>query len=68
MDPIIVPVLTAPIGVAMRAIAVAELLARLRWQERPRRADRPASRSWPARCRAGAGWMSCGPTAASCTW
>ena len=39
MDPIIVPVLTALIGVGMRAIAVAELLARLRWQERQRRAD-----------------------------
>ena len=40
MDPIIVPVLTALIGVAMRAIAVAELLARLRSQERRWRADR----------------------------
>ena len=38
MDPIIVPVLTALIGVAMRAIAVAELLARLRPRGRRARA------------------------------
>ena len=56
MDPIIVPVLTALIGVVVRAIAVAELLGRLRWQERQRHADRssgtakvspePAMRPW----------------------
>lgn len=40
MHPIIVPVLTALIGVAMCGIAFAELLAQLRWQERQLRADR----------------------------
>jgi hypothetical protein len=40
MDPIIVPVLTALVGLAIRGIATAELLARLWWQERQRRADR----------------------------
>jgi Tfp pilus assembly protein PilN len=40
MHPVIVPALAALIGVAMRAIAFAELLARLRWQERQQRADR----------------------------
>lgn len=40
MDPIIVPVLTVLVGLAIRGIAAAELLARLRWQERQRRADR----------------------------
>jgi hypothetical protein len=34
MDPVIVPALTVLAGVAVRAIAYAELLARLRWQER----------------------------------
>ena len=55
MDPIIVPVLTALIGVAMRAIAVAELLARLRSQERRWRADRSCltelARALPRGCR-----------------
>ena len=40
MDPILVPVVTALFGVLVRAIAFAELLVRLRWQERQRRADR----------------------------
>jgi hypothetical protein len=40
MDPIIVPVLTALVGLAMRWIAFAELFVRLRWQERQLRADR----------------------------
>jgi Tfp pilus assembly protein PilN len=40
MDPILVSALTALFGVAVRAIAFAELLARLRWEERQRRADR----------------------------
>ena len=40
MDPIIVPALTALIGLTMRAITFAELLARLRWQERQHGADR----------------------------
>jgi hypothetical protein len=55
MDPLIVPVLTALIGVAMRGIAVAELLARLWWQERQRRADRSylmeLARALPRGCR-----------------
>jgi hypothetical protein len=40
MDPVIVPALTALAGVAVRGIALAGLLARLRWQERHLRADR----------------------------
>jgi hypothetical protein len=40
MDPFIVPVLTAVAGLAVRGIALAELLARLRWWERQLRADR----------------------------
>lgn len=40
MSPIIVPVPTALVGLAIRGIAAAELLVRLRWQERQRRADR----------------------------
>jgi len=55
MDPLIVPVLTALIGAAMRGIAVAELLARLWWQERQRRADRSylmkLARTLPRGCR-----------------
>jgi hypothetical protein len=40
MDPIIVPVLTVLVGAIMRVIAFAELLTRLRWQERQHCADR----------------------------
>ena len=39
MDPVTVPALTALAGVAIRAITYAELLARLRWQERRQRAS-----------------------------
>lgn len=42
MDPVTVPVLTALAGVAVRAISYAELLARLRWQERRQRASHRA--------------------------
>jgi Tfp pilus assembly protein PilN len=42
MDPVIVPALTALAGVAIRAITYAELLARLRWQERRQRASHRA--------------------------
>jgi hypothetical protein len=38
MDPVTMPALTVLAGLAMRAIAYAELLARLRWQERRQRA------------------------------
>ena len=68
MDPIIVPVLTALIGLTLCGIAAAELFPRLRWQERSGALTAPASSSWPARCRTGASWTSCGPTGASCTW
>lgn len=40
MDPLVVPVLAAFAGMAMRGIAFAELLVRLRWQERQQRAHR----------------------------
>ena len=40
MDPIIISVLTALVGLAMRGIAIAELLMRLRWQERHQRGHR----------------------------
>ena len=39
MDPVTVPAMTALAGVAIRAITYAELLARLRWQERRQRAS-----------------------------
>jgi hypothetical protein len=42
MGPLTVPVLTALAGVAVRAIIYAELLARLRWQERQQRASHRA--------------------------
>lgn len=42
MDLITVPVLTALAGLAIRAISSAELLARLRWQERRQRASHRA--------------------------
>jgi hypothetical protein len=42
MDPVTVPTLTALAGVAIRAISYAELLARLRWQERRQRASHRA--------------------------
>jgi hypothetical protein len=55
MEPIIVPLLTALIGVAMRGIATVELLARLRWQERVQRADSSClvelARALPRGCR-----------------
>lgn len=55
MDPITVPVLTALIGVTMRGIAAAVEIARLRWQERQRRADRSCltelARALPHGCR-----------------
>jgi hypothetical protein len=34
MDPVIVSVLTAVVGLAMRGIAIVDLLMRLRWQQR----------------------------------
>jgi len=55
MDPIIVPVLTALAGLAMRGIAVAELLVRLRWQDRQQHAHRSyltaLARTLPRGCR-----------------
>jgi hypothetical protein len=42
MNPVTVPALTVLAGVAVRAIAYAELLARLRWQERQQRASHRA--------------------------
>jgi hypothetical protein len=39
MGPVTVPMLTAVAGVAIRAISYAELLARLRWQDRRQRAS-----------------------------
>ena len=55
MHPIIVPVLTALIGVTMRAIAFAELIVRLRFEERQHRADRSSltelARTLPPDCR-----------------
>jgi hypothetical protein len=55
MDPVTVPVLTALAGVAIRAICYAELLARIRWQERRDRASRIAlaelARMLPPGCR-----------------
>jgi hypothetical protein len=38
MDPVIVPVMTALAALAMRGIAIAELLVQLRWQERRQQA------------------------------
>jgi hypothetical protein len=53
MDAILV---SAIAGVAVRGIAAAELLVRLRWQERQRRADRSCleelARSLPGGCQA----------------
>jgi hypothetical protein len=53
MDAVLVSALA---GVAVRGIAAAELLARLRWQERQRRADHACLRelacALPAGCRA----------------
>lgn len=40
MDPVIVPVLTVLVGLAVRGIATAELLVRLRWLERQQHAHR----------------------------
>lgn len=55
MNPFLVPVLTALTGAAVRGIAAAELLARLRWQERLRSADRSClcelARALPRGCR-----------------
>jgi hypothetical protein len=50
MGPVIVPVLTVLAGVAVRAIAYAELLARLRWQERQQRALTELARALPPGC------------------
>jgi hypothetical protein len=65
MGPVIVPVLTVLAGVAVRAIAYAELLARLRWQERQQRALTELA---PARSRPGASFTRWGLMAAGCTW
>ena len=64
MDPMIVPAPTALIGVVMRAIAVAELLARCYGGSSASGAlTAPASTaSWPARSPRGASGSSCGPT------
>lgn len=51
MGPVIVPVLTVLAGVAVRAIAYAELLARLRWQERQQRTLTELARTLPPGCR-----------------
>jgi hypothetical protein len=55
MDPLIVPVLAALVGMAMRGIAIAELLVWLRWQERQQRAHRSyvtaLARALPRGCR-----------------
>jgi hypothetical protein len=55
MDPIILSALTALISMVIRAIAFAELLARLRWQERQQRTDRSTltelARTLPPGCR-----------------
>lgn len=60
MHPIIVPVLTALIGVAIRGIAFVELLVRLRWQERRQRASHRAltelARELPPGCQFDALW------------
>ena len=50
MGPVIVPVLTVLAGVAVRAIAYVELLARLRWQERQRRTLAELARALPPGC------------------
>jgi hypothetical protein len=42
MDPVTVPALIVLAGVTVRAITYAELLARLRWQERQQRASHRA--------------------------
>jgi len=42
MDPVTVSALTVLAGVAVRVIAYAELLARLRWEERRQRASHRA--------------------------
>ena len=55
MNPIIVPVLAALAGLAMRGIAIAELFVRLRWQERQQHAHRSylitLARTLPRGCR-----------------
>jgi Tfp pilus assembly protein PilN len=55
MSTVMVPALTGLAGVAIRAIAYAELLARLRWQERRQRASHRAvaelARELPPGCR-----------------
>jgi hypothetical protein len=50
MDPVIVPALTVLAGVGVRAIAYAELLARLRWQERQQRTLTELARTLPPGC------------------
>ena len=50
MGPVLVPVLTVLAGVAVRAIAYAELLARLRWQERQQRTFTELARALPPGC------------------
>ena len=50
MGPVIVPGLTGLAGVAVRAIAYAELLARLRWQERQQRTLTELARALPPGC------------------
>jgi hypothetical protein len=54
MDPLMVPVLTAVTGVAVRGITAVELFARLRWQQRQRSADRSSleklARTLPRGC------------------
>ena len=55
MDLVIVPVLTALTGLALRGIAIAELLVRLRWQDRQQQAHRcylmALARTLPRGCR-----------------
>jgi hypothetical protein len=55
MDPVIVSVLTALVGLALRGITLMELFMRLRCQERMQRAHRPyltaLARTLPYGCR-----------------
>jgi Tfp pilus assembly protein PilN len=55
MDPVIVSVITALVGLAMRGIAIAELIVRVRWQERQHHAHSAyltgLARTLPRGCR-----------------
>ena len=55
MSPVFVPVLAALVGLAIRGVVIAELLVRLRWQERQQRAHQAylvaLARTLPSGCR-----------------